>query len=311
VERLLGLALDPKEVRAGERMENSLAKILFGKLLDALRFSQLSSSKGAADPIDVRLKKAFNVVVDGLKIRGQIFFPVGRPARLYPTLIICHGIPGSGAPRPGDDPGYEGLAEDFASLGMVAVIFNFRGCGDSDGNFEMMGWARDLEAVLDRIVNTPYIDPYRVMLLGFSGGGAAAIRVAADRKEVYSLAVVGTPSDFQVFEKDPTEIITDFKERGIIRNPEFPSDIDRWMDEFRQIEPRKWIAHSKGKHVLIIHGDADELIPVDQARDLFKRSPAGISELLIISGGAHRLRLDPRCVDILKDWFLKTLGWKK
>jgi pimeloyl-ACP methyl ester carboxylesterase len=168
-----------------------------------------------------------------------------------------------------------------------------------------------LEAVLDRIVNTPFIDPSRVMLLGFSGGGAAAIRVAADRKEVYSLAVVGTPSDFQVFEKDPAEIITDFKERGIIRNPEFPSDIDRWMDEFRQIEPLRWIAHSKGKHVLIIHGDADELIPVDQARDLFKRSPAGISELLIISGGAHRLRLDPRCVDILKNWFLKTLGWKK
>src|SRR5208337_305547 len=164
--------------------------------------------------------------------------------------------------------------------------------------------------VLDRIINTPYVDPTRVMLLGFSGGGAAAIRASADSPGVYSLAVVGTPSDFGSFEKDPDEIITDFKKRGIIRDPQFPSDIIHWIDEFRQIDPRRWIAHFKGKHLLIVHGDADELIPVEQARELFDSAPAGVAELSIISAGVHRLRLDSRCVDILKNWFLKTLGWK-
>lgn len=290
-------------------MESQLIRTMFRKLLEALRFNKAPAQREIAYSSESRRKEAFIVDVDGLKIRGDIFFPVARPSRLYPALIICHGIPGSGAPRPAGDPGYEGLADDFASLGIIAVIFNFRGCGNSDGNFEMMGWARDLEAVLDRILNTPYVDPTRMMLLGFSGGGAAAIKVAADSPDVYSLAVVGTPSDFGTFEKDPDEIIVDFKKRGIIRDPKFPADVNHWMDEFRQVEPRRLITHFKGKHILIVHGDEDELIPVGQAQELFTRAPAGMAELSIIPGGVHRLRLDPRCVDILKDWFLKTLGW--
>jgi uncharacterized protein len=292
-------------------MESQLLGQLFRKLLDALRINKGPTRAPTADDVGSRLKQAFAVIVDGLSIRGEIFFPKARPSRLYPALIICHGIPGSGAPRPADDPGYSALAEDFASLGMIAVIFNFRGCGDSDGNFQMMGWVRDLDMVLDRILNTPFVDPTRVMLLGFSGGGAAAVRVAADSSGVYSLAVVGTPSDFGTFEKDPEEIISDFKKRGIIRDPEFPSDIDGWVDEFRKIEPRRWVSHFKGKHLLVVHGDADELIPVEQARELFNSAPAGVAELSIIPQGAHRLRLDNRCVDILKDWFLKTLGWRE
>ena len=292
-------------------MESQLIGQLFRKLLDALRIKKGPTQTETADRAESRLKQAFAVIVDGLRIRGEIFFPKARPSRLYPALIICHGIPGSGAPRPSGDPGYAALADDFASIGIISVIFNFRGCGDSDGNFEMTGWVRDLELVLDRIINTPYVDPTRVMLLGFSGGGAAAIKVAADSPGVYSLAVVGTPSDFGTFDKDPDEIIADFKKRGIIRDPEFPSDINRWLDEFREIEPRRWITHFKGKHLLIVHGDADELIPVEQARELFDSAPAGVAELSIIPAGVHRLRLDSHCVDILKNWFLKTLGWRE
>ncbi len=291
-------------------MESQLIRTVFRKLMEALRFNKAPTQTEMADRSENRRKEAFTVNVDGLKIRGKIFFPVARPSRLYPALIICHGIPGSGAPRPTDDPGYERLADDFASLGIIAVIFNFSGCGNSDGNFEMMGWTRDLEAVLDRILNTPYVDPTRTMLLGFSGGGAAAICVAADSPDVYSLAVVGTPSDFGTFEKDPAEIIADFKKRGIIRDPQFPPDVNRWIEEFRQIEPSRWIAHFKGKYLLIVHGDEDELIPVSQARQLFSLAPAGTAELSIIPGGVHRLRLDRRCLDILKNWFSKTLGWK-
>lgn len=229
---------------------------------------------------------------------------------LYPALIICHGIPGSGTIRPPHDPGYEKLAEDFASLGLAAVIFNFRGCGDSGGNFDIAGWVRDLEAVVDKITNTPHIDPSRVMLLGFSGGGAAAIRVAADNPAIYSLAVVGTPSHFGIFEKDPSEIVQDFRTRGIIRDPEFPKDLDRWIKSFGDIEPRRWIAQFRGKHFLVVHGDADEVVPVEHGREIHQHAPAGVANLSIIPDGVHRLRLDGRCEEILEDWFLKSLGWK-
>jgi alpha-beta hydrolase superfamily lysophospholipase len=291
-------------------MEISLIRIVFNKLLEALRIKQPPARRVEIDSSETRRRESFSLVSDGITIRGQILFPSARPAILYPALIICHGIPGSGTARPLDDPGYEGLAEDFSSLGIATVIFNFRGCGVSGGDFDMMGWVRDLEAVLDKILNTPHIDPTRVMLLGFSGGGAAAIRVAADSARVYGLAAAGTPSHFGIFEKDAADIVSDFRERGLIRDPGFPRDPDRWIDGFKEIEPRRWIAQVRAKHILIVHGDADELIPVEHSREIFSNAPAGVAELKVIPGGMHRLRLDPRCIELLREWLLSILGWQ-
>jgi pimeloyl-ACP methyl ester carboxylesterase len=288
-------------------MEWNLLRVWFEKLLDALRVEKIAASVDV-DPPEQRAVKPFEITVDGIRIRGSAHFPVAQPARLYPTLIICHGIPGSGAARPSNDPGYEGLAEQFTSLGLAAIIFNFRGCGDSGGNFDMMGWTRDLDAVVRHTLDMPYVDPTRLVVVGFSGGGAAAINVAADTSRIYGLAVVGTPASFDVFKKEPLEIVKDFQERGIIRDPDFPSNIDKWMDGFVQIEPQRWIAQFKGQYLLIVHGDADDLVPVDHASRLKDHAPAGVAELHIIPHGEHRLRLDERCTTILKDWTLKILG---
>lgn len=292
-------------------MEFSLIRLMFSRLLEALRINKAPQTFSHVDPTGSRMIEAFSVMSDGIGIKGKIYFPANQPHMLYPCVIICHGIPGSGAPRPSNDPGYEGLAERFASLGLAAVIFNFRGCGDSGGNFDMMGWTRDLSAVLDKILNTPFIDPTRIILVGFSGGGAAAINVSADNANVFGMAVVGTPSNFEIFSKDVSVIIQDFKDRGIIRNPDFPVDAKKWEHGFVEIEPRKWITYFKGKSLLIIHGDDDELIPLDQAKELYRHAPSGITKLKIIPGGRHRLRLDSRCQDALEDWSLELLGWKR
>jgi uncharacterized protein len=290
-------------------MEGNLLKAVWEKLIEALRFRSAHIPRASIDQPANRMKEEFSVLSRGVTIKGRIFFPGSKPAMLYPALIICHGIPGSGAARPADDPGYEKLAEDFASDGIAAVFFNFRGCGESGGDFDMMGWTWDLEAVLDRVLNTPHIDPTRVMVLGFSGGGAAAVRVAAEATGIYSLAIVGTPANFEIFEASPDEIIKDFRKRGIVRSADFPKDLDKWVTGFKEIEPSKWVSQFRGKHLLIVHGDADELIPLEHARQLFEHAPAGVAELEVIPGGVHRLRLDPRCEAVLRRFFLKSLGW--
>jgi dipeptidyl aminopeptidase/acylaminoacyl peptidase len=291
-------------------MESGLLRTWFAKLLEALRFNRSASARDRADIAADRSTDRFDVLSDGLKIRGQIFYPVSRPDRMYPALLICHGIPGGAAPPPTDDGGYEGLAEEFSSLGIVAVIFNFRGCGDSEGNFDMLGWTRDLEAVTDRILNTPHVDPTRLIILGFSAGGAAAIMTAAESPDVYALASAGTPAHFGILERDAREAAEDFRSRGIIRDPDFPPDLDRWREGFAEIEPRRWIRYFKGDHLLIVHGDRDEMIPVEQARELFDAAPAGLAKLSIIPGGPHRLRKDTRCIEEVKSWILEVLGWE-
>jgi pimeloyl-ACP methyl ester carboxylesterase len=202
------------------------------------------------------------------------------------------------------------MAQDFASLGIAAVIFNFRGCGDSDGNFDMMGWTRDLDAVLDKVLNTSFIDPTRVMMLGFSGGGAAAVHTASDNKRIFALATVAAPAHFGMFESTPEAVLKDFRHRGIIRDDDFPPDLQKWWSEFGEIEPRHWIAYFEGKHLLIVHGDADELIPVEHAKEIYEKAPGGIAKLEIIHGGAHKLRTNEQCMTVLKTWFTDILGWK-
>jgi len=288
-------------------MEFNILSMMFRRLVDALRFERRATSEAPKGPISVGKQDLFQLSVDGIKIAGRILFPKIVPPRLYPVVIICHGIPGSGTPRPHDDPGYESLAEKFVGLGFACVIFNFRGCGDSGGDFDMVGWTRDLESVIAHVSNTPYIDPARIILVGFSGGGAAAIYVSAHMRSVYGLAVAGTPASFRIFRQDPAEIISDFRKRGIIRNPSFPRDVEVWMKHFEEIEPLHWIGHFKGQHLAIVHGDKDELVPVDHAEQMYAVAPNGIKELFIIPGGEHRLRLDQRCVSILESWLLKTV----
>ena len=154
-------------------MESQLIGQLFRKLLDALRIKRVRPKLKPRIRAESRLKQAFAVIVDGLRIRGEIFLPESAP--LSSLSGVKDNLPtGFQAAVP------RGLRETLDTLhwlmilprfGIISVIFNFRGCGDSDGNFEMTGWVRDLELVLDRIINTPYVDPTRVMLLGFSGGG--------------------------------------------------------------------------------------------------------------------------------------------
>ena len=292
-------------------MELNLIRVMFGKLLQALRFDKPSPRDFGIESVNKREVEHFSLKSDGITIRGKVMFPGAKPSMQYPVLIICHGIPGSGTPRSENDPGYDSLLDRFSGLGLASVFFNFRGCGDSDGDFDMMGWTRDLRAVVDKVVNMPHIDPTRVILLGFSGGAAAAINVSADNSNIFALASVCSPATFEIFDKDPNEIIDDFRERGIIRRPDFPKDVNQWMNAFREVQPEKWIGFFKGKSLLIVHGDADELIPLSQAEELFKKAPAGIKELQIIHGGEHRLRTNPSCLQILEDWFIKTLGWKK
>jgi predicted acyl esterase len=81
-------------------------------------------------------------ISDGLKIVGEFYAPE-NPAALLPALVLCHGIPAK--VKGPDDRGYPLLAEWFCREGFFVLIFNFRGAGLSEGNFDLLGWARDLE----------------------------------------------------------------------------------------------------------------------------------------------------------------------
>ncbi|MFP3880478.1 MAG: alpha/beta hydrolase, partial [Dehalococcoidia bacterium] len=112
---------------------------------------------------------------DGIELVGELFLPSTDQA--HPALCICHGIPAT--PPDLTDRGYAVLAQSFCKAGFATLIFNFRGAGRSEGNLDMMGWTRDLQAALDFLYDIQQADRTRLCLLGFSAGAAVSVYVAA------------------------------------------------------------------------------------------------------------------------------------
>ena len=242
---------------------------------------------------EIRLK------ADGLELAGQLHIPSGH--RLHHALCICHGIPV--APPDPTDKGYALLAQRFCQAGFMTLIFNFRGTGESEGNLDIPGWTRDLRAALDFLYGLGETDRERICLLGFSGGAAVSVYAAAHDPRVSVVVTCACPADFRSLRQEETapEAIQRFRQIGAIRDDDFPASIEEWERGFETVSPVNWVDKISPRSLLLVHGDADELIPLEHARRLYEKAKEP-KELKIIPGARHKLRLDKAAMDFVLDW---------
>jgi len=237
--------------------------------------------------------------VDGLNLVGELHIPSGD--KVHPGLCICHGIP---AVRPDPtDRGYTLLAQRFCHAGFTTLIFNFRGAGKSEGNLDILGWSRDLKAALDFLYSLKEVDKTRFCLLGFSGGAAVSVYAAAHDSRVSLLVTCACPADFRSLSQGETAIdnIQRFRQIGVIRDNDFPPSIEEWERGFETISPIRWIHKISPCPLLLVHGDADEVIPLDHAYKLYRKAKEP-KELKIIPGGKHKMRLEEAAMAFVMDW---------
>src|SRR4030042_5922758 len=248
-------------------------------------------------------REPFTLEVEGITIAGKLLRP--KDGGSLPALCICHGIP-SGKPAHPEDGGYPHLAERFCSAGFVTAIFNFRGTGSSGGNFDMMGWVRDLEAIIEFLHKTPEVDNSRIYLMGFSGGAAISAYAAAHSQRVARLVLCACPAEFRKFTSPHREdfSIEHFRQIGLIRDRVFPRSVDEWINSFREGNPIRWIDRIAPRPLLILQGENDDLVEVEQAWRLYEKAQEP-REIVIIEGAGHRLRLSDKAMAIALEWLLK------
>jgi fermentation-respiration switch protein FrsA (DUF1100 family) len=241
-----------------------------------------------------------------LRICGEVYIPPGG-SRPFPALVICHGIPAR--VKGPDDRGYPLLAERFCQEGFFVLIFNFRGAGLSEGNFDLLGWTRDLEGALDYLSLRPELDQKRVLLLGFSGGAAVSIYVAAHRKEIAAVVSCASPAEFKDLMRDEElkEFLAHARSVRIIREANFPASIEEWKRSFRIVKPLNWVDRIPPRPLLIIHGTEDDVVDISQARNLYGKVE-GKAELFLIEGAGHRLRVEERAMKKALEW-LKSIAF--
>ena len=214
-------------------------------------------------------------------------------------LVICHGLPY----EPGSviDKSYSDLAETF-SREIPALIFDFSGTGLSTGDFSLLKWVEDLTHIASEFE--------KVYLLGFSMGGIIAIRACAELENVEKLAVVASPYEFFIDENGLREIYENAKSRNVLKGlKDFKSFSSNFINEFKEIEPKKWIKYVKCP-ILVVHGTLDEVVPFDHGKMIFNDANEPKS-FIIVKNGSHFLRRDERVIKVIADWFADKIKEKE
>ena len=242
---------------------------------------------------------------NGISLATSLFIPPGSGP--HPGLVLCHGMPVSSGVRSdmdhsfgGDELDYADLAEWCAWEGFATVIFNFRGTGDSGGNFHHLGWAQDLDTIISWLRDKPDVDHTRIVLIGSSLGAAVAIYVAAHREDVAGLVSFASPS-VMVARSQPVEAVERLRKLGIIRDAWFPESLEDWAHESEKISPARWVGDVAPRHLLLLHGDADQVVPVQNAHALFDLAGEN-KELFLLSGVGHRFRHEASVMSKSLEW---------
>jgi alpha-beta hydrolase superfamily lysophospholipase len=241
---------------------------------------------------------------DGLTLKGELSLPEGPTSAL---VVLCHGIP-LGRPDPADG-GYPELARKICENGYACLFVNFRGTGESGGNFHLGGWYSDLEAVMDFVTRELTERFSEVYLVGFSAGGALAIRYAAEHGGIRGVAAFAAPSEFsKIFREEHLFAFLELaRDVGIIRETGFPPAPEQFYREIEELRPVEYVSRLSPIPLLLVHGEDDELVPAADAQTLYNAALEP-KELVLLPGGQHRLRQDPRSLECLLGWLASLAG---
>lgn len=217
---------------------------------------------------------------DGNTIYGVAYVPQGIEGEL-PAVIFSHGFGGNyqvGIP----------YAEALAGKGYFVYCFDF--CGGSsdsrsDGStLEMSLFTEqaDLEAVLNMIRLIPEVDSGNIFLMGTSQGGAVSAITAAARREGVKGAILLYPAFVMVdHAKDRFKSVEEIPDTYHLM----------WMTVGRAYAEKLldydiYEAISVyDRDVLILHGDADSIVPLSYSERALEVYPS--AKLMILPGAGH------------------------
>ena len=132
-------------------------------------------------------KKAVTFPCGSLKLRGYFYTPDNNGT--FPAVIICHPHSLYGGSM--DNIIVKRLAAALNNNAINALIFNFRGVGQSQGKFDNgIGEQDDISAAIDWLFIQPAVDKDRIGLAGYSFGGWVSIPVACRDSRIKILALI-------------------------------------------------------------------------------------------------------------------------
>ncbi len=122
------------------------------------------------------IEKDLSFYSAGLKLAATLYAPDAAKTKKLPTVVLCHGL------RCNRKVVLPGFAKGFVDQGYVALAFDYRGFGESEGKkWRLIARERveDILAATTFAGLQPEVDASKIALFGISYGAANAISAAA------------------------------------------------------------------------------------------------------------------------------------
>lgn len=208
----------------------------------------------------------FTIQRGGYPIDAWLLKPPGfDPEKTYPMVLDIHGGPNSWY-----GPGFNNFQQALAGAGFVVVFSNPRGSASYGRDFTQQvrhDWGGedylDLMAVVYAALERPWIDPDRLGVYGYSYGGFMASWIIG-HTDRFKAAVIGAP----------VVNLTSFygtADIGYLFGPmQMGGTPHENPHEYRFRSPLTYLtADRPTPPVLILHGEADDRVPIGQGEELF------------------------------------------
>jgi len=203
-----------------------------------------------------------------------------------PVIILCHGFTTSK-----DNFTNTRLEQIFNRKNIATFRFDFFGHGESEGNFENITISEAVDDILNAIKFLKNKGFSKFGLVGLSFGGTASIMTASKTDDLSVLALKSPVSNHleKNFKKRTKEEIERWKSDGFIMHPIRKGKKKKlnysFFEDFKNNNGYE-AARKINIPVLIVHGDKDEIAPIEQSK-----KTADILEdckLEIITGADHK-----------------------
>ncbi|MEZ5653145.1 MAG: alpha/beta fold hydrolase [Burkholderiaceae bacterium] len=276
---------------------------------------------------------------DGLKLAAVLHIPDSyQPGQKLPAFIVLHGFVGSK-----DESHAQIQAEMMEAFGYAALRFDFRCCGESEGERGQVrchDQVADTKNALTFLAKRPEIDPKRIGVTGHSFGAAVSVYTAGvDERFACVVSSCGWGHGERKFRgQHPTpeawERFTGLLDKG--REHKRQTGQSMWISRFdavpipeklrKNLSPKAimeiptetaWsmmnfraedvVADIAPRPILFLHTAHDTITPTEQSVRMFELAgqPA---ELMLITGTSHfPLAPDdaPRTKMMIKGWLDK------
>ncbi len=252
---------------------------------------RLSSGPAPSRPAEVSVAEPFVAPTPSGPVPGLLFRPTNPavpapPSGRPPLVVFCHGGP-TGAAEPGFDP----LVQFFTSRGLAVALVDYRGSSGYGRAYRRAldgRWGQadvdDCVLAAEALAAGGVVDGARMAIRGTSAGGMTALAALIRSRRFRGAASWYGVTDLEALVADTH----DFESRYLdtLVGP-WPAAASRYRSRSPIHHPDRVVGA-----VLLLQGEDDPIVPVDQARRFAEQLDAhGVSrQLTVFAGESHGFR---------------------